>query len=87
LALLMPRLGAPDANWKKLRALIWVARRRADDLVAMHKPAIRALADCLLQVGTMDGAQARAVIEAAIRARGLARLQELGVDTPETNPT
>jgi hypothetical protein len=81
MALLMLRLGAPDANWKKLRALMRIARHRADDLVAMHKPVIQALADRLLQIGTMDGAEARAVIEAAIRARGLARLKELGVAT------
>ena len=81
LALLMLRLGVPDANWKRLRALMRIARRRADDLVQLHKPVIQALADRLLRVGTMDGAEARAVIEAAIRARGLARLKELGIAT------
>ena len=83
MALLMLRLGAPDANWKKLRALMRIARHRADDLVAMHKPVIQALADRLLQVGTMDGAEARAVIETALRARGLARLKELGIATQD----
>ncbi len=79
LALLMLRLGVPDARWERLRAMMRIARRRADDLVALHKPVIQALADRLLVAGTLDGTQARAVIEAAIRARGLARLRELGV--------
>ncbi len=84
-ALLMLRLGDPSANWKKLRALMGIVQRRADELVGFHRSVISALADRLLQVAEMTGDDVRTSIEAAMRAQGLARCRDSVSPTPPTS--
>lgn len=84
-ALLMLRLGCPAANWRKLRALMRIVRRRADELIEFHKPVINSLADRLLQVAEMTGDDVRTTIEVAMRAQGLARCRSSVSPAPPTS--